>query len=528
MFDEHSLDRRALLRALGAVGLTVGLGGSTAFLAACKAGGGELPSADDAVPSADSATRTLRQSVAADLPSYDPYAIGADSYPLIRNMYEALVEYDHDGKPLLRLAESYDIAPDQTSVSVKIRSGVTFHNGRPLTAHEVVANYQLVADPKLGGLLTQIAGDVAHLEATDDRTVKFTFKGPRASQLITDVMNAVPIAWPSNSANIANTGIGTGPFKQGDRVPGQSWSLTRNDQYWGKKADLAGLNFQVITDPSVGVTALQSNQLDVVGSAPFSTIPQLKASFRRVDNPITAGTVVFYLNAAKAPLDNEDVRQAFRYAIDRATIVRNALFGEAKEKVLFWPPTSPAYDPELEKSEGFNLERARSKFASAGVTSLPDPILVPSSLPELQAAAEIVQASLAGIGIKVGVRSVGIPEYLQELTGGTSGIYILTIGNENKYPTLLTKTTFFSTADNVLFPGGKTPEYYTSAVDAATNAVSLDQQKAAFKNLNQALLRLSSTISVSSHPPLMYYANNVHKVDVNIDAEPYYGEAFFS
>ncbi|WP_166459817.1 ABC transporter substrate-binding protein [Amycolatopsis pithecellobii] len=507
----------------------VALGAGSTLLTACSnTPQAELADDSGAVPAADSGTRTLQVSVASDLPSYDPYALGGNSYPLIRNMYESLIEYDHNGKPVPVLASSYTVAPDQASVKVSLRQGVTFHNGQPLTAQAIVDNYATVADPKVGGLLTKIASDAAKVEAVDDHTVLFTLKGPRATQLITDILQSVPIGYPGNRANVATTGIGTGPFKQGPRIPGQNWSLVRNDNYWGTPVKVAGINFRIVSEPTAAITALQSHQLDLTSGTPYSGIPQLRGTFRRINNPIAAGTLVMYLNAKRPPFDRQDVRQAFHRAIDRDTVVRNALFGEAKTKVLPWPETSPAYDPDAAHDWGYDPDRARAGFAAAGVTALPDPILTPSNLPQLKSTAEIVQASLASIGVQVNVQSVTIADFLQQLTNGTNGIYVSTTGNENKYPTMLMKVPFFATSANPYFPGGTPPAEYVSAVEAANAAVTDAEQQAAFKNLNKTLLQLSSFITVASHPGLYYYAPNVHGPDTNIDAEPYYGNVFFS
>ncbi|GHE98715.1 ABC transporter substrate-binding protein [Amycolatopsis deserti] len=527
MSHNHQLDRRRFLRTVGAAGVVLGAGGP--LLSACNTGPNDELTADaNAVPAGDSATRTLQVAVSSDLPSYDPYALGGNSYPLIRNMYESLIEYDHGGQPVPVLAQEFTIAPDQASVRVLLRQGVTFHNGQPLTAQAVVDNYTIVADPKAGGLITQTVSDAAKVEAIDDSTVLFTLKGPRATKLITDILQAVPLGYPGNRGNIATTGIGTGPFKQGPRIPGQNWTLVRNDGYWGAPVKVAGLNFRIVAEPTAAITALQSRQIDVISSTPYSGIPQLRGTYRMIENPSAAGTMVIYLNAKRPPFDRQAVRQAFHRAIDRDTVVRNALFGEAKTKILPWPETSPAYDPEAAKDWGFDPDRARAEFAAAGVTSLPDPILVPSNLPQLKSTAEIVQATLAGIGVQVNVQSVTIADFLQQLTKGTNGIYVSTTGNENKYPTALAKVPFFATTANPYFPNGTPPAEYVSAVEAANTAVSDAEQKAAFKNLNAAILQTSSFITVSSHSALSYYAPNVHGLDRNIDAMPYFGNAFFS
>ena len=101
-------------------------------------------------PLAQSAGPPLRVAIVADIANFDPHQFSSVNAPLIKNLYDSLIEYTPDGKPVPSLATEWSIAPDSASVTLKLREGVKFHGGGLLNAEAVAANLVKAADPRRG------------------------------------------------------------------------------------------------------------------------------------------------------------------------------------------------------------------------------------------------------------------------------------------------------------------------------------------------------------------------------------------
>src|SRR3954452_18321879 len=90
---------------------------------------------------------TLRVGILADISNYDPHSFLVLNFPILKNLYDSLIEYTPDGKPVPSLATGYQIASDATSVTVTLRKDLKFHSGNPLNAQAVAATLEKGADP---------------------------------------------------------------------------------------------------------------------------------------------------------------------------------------------------------------------------------------------------------------------------------------------------------------------------------------------------------------------------------------------
>ena len=223
------------------------------------------------------------------------------------------------------LAESWSANSTADVWTFKIRQGVKFHNGAPLTADDVVYTYKLQTDPKSSANALSAFGGVlspSGVSKVDDFTVAFHLAAPNGNfPYLTSSDNYNMIIIPNNydPAKWQSSFIGTGPFVLKSYTPKVGASFTRNEQYWGPKALPAETEFTFYDTQTPGILALTSGTIDVVGQfavaggeqllapVPRTTISKLKSSAHRE----------LSMRCDQAPFTDPRVRQAIALTLDR-------------------------------------------------------------------------------------------------------------------------------------------------------------------------------------------------------------------
>ncbi|MER1968932.1 ABC transporter substrate-binding protein [Castellaniella sp. GW247-6E4] len=261
-------------------------------------------------------------------------------------VYDGLLEYDMEMRPVPSLAESWEVSPDGKTVVFKLRHGVTWHDGRPFTSADV--QFSLLQVVKLyhargpGNL-----GPVTAIETPDEHTAVFRLEHPYPP-LLKGLSSAEAPILPkhlyegtdirNNPAN--NAPVGTGPFmfKSWDR--GSAITLVRNPNYWREgRPYLDRLIFRFIGDSGTRSAVMENGEAQV---ATFGSIvpAEMKRLASLPDLEIAEGgyealapILSLEINNKRPPLDNRKVRQAIAYAIDRKFIADNIWFGFGKPAV---------------------------------------------------------------------------------------------------------------------------------------------------------------------------------------------------
>src|SRR5205823_6042113 len=167
---------------------------------------------------------------------------------------------------------------DNTEWTVKIRPGVTFHNGEPLTAQAVAASVRHQADPKTVGMYSLRVNFIDSVKATDAATVVFTLKEPYAQfqQILADPFSLIvpPSAFASGKAKP----IGTGPWQLASFEPGSKVTVRRNPKYWrAGRPYIDTVEVTVIPDAATREQALVAGEIDLMFWIPVDSVPRLKA-----------------------------------------------------------------------------------------------------------------------------------------------------------------------------------------------------------------------------------------------------------
>ncbi len=371
--------------------------GSTTDAAALRAAAGEL-----------------NIGIAQDLDSsLDPHkTVKAGTREVMFNVFEGLMKPTSDGELIPAVAESYTVSEDHLLYSFKLRQGVTFHNGQPVTAADVVWSYQRCAAPQEADVIrVEAFSAVEEIYQEGENTVCFRLSEP-SNEFLSYLTAAV---LPENYTEQDTKPVGTGPFRFVSRAAQESIVLERYDGYWGEKPSLTRVTYKIIENADSIVLSLQSGAVDLVAHLTRTQAAQLGSGFH-----VEAGTMnlvqALYLNHAVAPFDDVRVRQALCHAIDRQQILDLAFdgYGTLLGSSMY-PAFGKYFDDELTNYYEYSPEKAKALLAEAGY---PDgfsmEITVPSNYQPHMDTAQVVVEQLKAVGISAAIRPVTFESWVDE------------------------------------------------------------------------------------------------------------------
>jgi peptide/nickel transport system substrate-binding protein len=329
-------------------------------------------------------------------------------------------------KPVL--AESWTPNATADVWTFKIRQGVKFHDGKALTADDVVYTYQLQSDPKntsnalsnFGGVLTP-----SGVQKVDDFTVAFHLAAPNGNfpyLTSSDNYNMIIIPNGYNPADWQSSFIGTGPFVLKSYTAKVGASFTRNESYWGTKALPAETQFTFYADQTPEILALSNGSIDVVGQFAVAGAEQLLASGApyNIIRLKSSAHRELSMRSDQAPFTDPRVRQAIALTLDRPAIVQ-ALFkgyadiGNDSPFAPVFPSTNTSVAQRTQ-----NIAKAKSLLAAAGHSSGFSTHLTTEQFLEIPEYAQIVVQSAKAIGVTIGLTVESSSAYYGKATFGNS------------------------------------------------------------------------------------------------------------
>ena len=286
-------------------------------------------------------------------------------------IYDTLVVKNEKFEFVPSLADSFEESADHQTFTFHLRSGVTFHTGKPLTAADVKYTFESLLSPALKSPIRGTVDKLNSIEAPDPLTVICHAREP----FYTFIGNlpAIGIIPEGSGTEIINSPIGSGPYRfvsynEGDAVHLEAWS-----DYWGGAPNIPHVNIKVVTDNSTRQAELMSGDVDLAYNAQFDpeTIRALGGR-RDMQVVIGDGANIGYLGVNTSPtsvLANQKVRQAIAYGIDRDVIIHRLLRDQARKANAIMPPGHWAYDANVAAYDP-DQEKAKQLLDEAG---FPDP-----------------------------------------------------------------------------------------------------------------------------------------------------------
>lgn len=494
---------RAISRRRFVQGLAVGAGGlAGGLLLGCQSSGTSA-TAGPASGAGPVRGGTLNVAVLVDIsPTAGNLSLAhsrsGTNFQMLGAVYDRLIRYSSDSfKANPELAESFSFSSDYRSLTFKLRPGVKFHNGRPVTAEDVKWNIERVTDPTASPQFSSFAKWVQRMETPDASTLVLSFDQARPS--ILDLFEFLSIADPQTYQQSLDgkNFVGTGPFMFKEWVPGDHYTMVRNPDYWQKDLPyLDEVSAKLIPDPSSQLINLQTGAIDVAAAVDARDAKSLENDKNYFISTYVIRSHVLYMGVdVKAPIfSDKRARQALAYLIDRKRIIDSVLiYGE--EAPILWGKDSPAYDDELAKRYSFNLDKAKELLAQVQKPDVTIPINTNSAQPYQVGVAEIVQAELAKVGIKSSVEKLQPAEYTKKWTAGEfRGLWTSNVGY-----LYLSPSTPFILAFPLRIPNSsnyESPEY-KAAIDGLLKAGTEAEIKKAARPLNEILVDEAFVIPIS-------------------------------
>jgi peptide/nickel transport system substrate-binding protein len=351
-------------------------------------------------------------------PILDPTAnpAGAISEVLYGNVYEGLVQFAPDGSPAPQLAESWNISADGRAYTFHLRRGVRFHDGTPFDAAAAQFSLQRAIAPDSVNPQKSRLSAVRGVEVLDPLTLRILLDRRSGGLLQSLAWGAFAMVAPRSAETNAVRPVGTGPFRFSAWRRGDSLTLVRNPDYWGRAASLDTVTFKFISDPAAAYAALMAGDVDAFSNYPTpESFPQFTADPRFATLVgSTEGETVLGLNNRNPPLSNLSVRRAISYALDRRAIIEGAMFGYGIPIGSHFPPRNPAY-VDLTGMYPHDPAKAKALLAQAGY---PRGFSVTLKLPPPSYArrgGEIVASQLAQVGIRVKIENLEWAQWLDQV-----------------------------------------------------------------------------------------------------------------
>jgi peptide/nickel transport system substrate-binding protein len=368
-------------------------------------------------PAAPAASAVL--GIDADPPTLNPamstdYATG----DVAAKIFEGLVWLDRNYVPQPSLATSWTVTPDAKTYTFTLRDGVTWHDGKPFTAEDVVFTFgEILAKyhPRTSAVLKTI-GAVA--TAPDPNTVVVTLQKGYAPFLVQMSVFDAPILpkhlfagtdIPANPANQAP--VGTGPFRFAGWTRGAGIRAGRNTAWWGGAAGLDEIIFQVVPTPANRSAGLETGEIDAVVDfyLPKPDEPRLmrdtSLQFRKGINIPAVYFLAF--NTARPVFAKKEARQALACAIDRPRLVQQVMNGLARPGYgAFGDGFKWLVDPTDNYATRYPLDpsKARALLAQAGIAGQTVSLVYDAARPQLRATAQIIRDNAHQIGLDVSLQ----------------------------------------------------------------------------------------------------------------------------
>ncbi len=350
--------------------------------------------------------------------SLDPHqTVAAGTREVLFNIFEGLVKPNSDGEMIPAVAEKYELSEDGTTYTFTLRDGVKFHNGQTVTAEDVVYSINRCAAVPEGQEKPLVAAfsAVRSVEALDEKTVTVTI-AQRDLEFISYMTAAII---PAGYADQATAPVGTGPFRFVSRTPQENFIMERFEDYWGTPAWLDKVTYKICENADALVMNLNGSSIDLCAHLTSAQAAQLNSNFKVLEGTMNLVQAIYLNNQAK-PFDNQLVRQALCYAIDRQGIMDMVADGHGTAVgSSIYPAFTKYFLPELVDKYPHSVEKAKELLAQAGYPNGFDmTISVPNNYQPHMDTAEVVAEQLREAGIRVTIQPVEWSTWLDTIYNG--------------------------------------------------------------------------------------------------------------
>lgn len=526
------MSRRAFLRAaaLAGVGVAVACAPKATPVppTSIPATAAATEPAPTTAPTASKGGGKLTYAELGDFNSFNPWRMSGANETVANLVFSRLAYKNIKGEMVPDLAESWQMAADGLSFTLRLRENVKWHDGKPCTANDFVTmfGYTKSTDERLSkdagvqkiyGLLQA----VADVKAPDAQTLVLTF--PQPVPYIYDILDywfAVRIDDPADAVLQKGVAIGTGPFKMVEWKPKEYTRYLRNPDYYLKDLPLLDeVMFKRFERSETLPANLQAGAIDGCTGISFADVAAIKAD-PNLSLLLGEATDVFdiIVNTNLAPLDKLEVRQAISYALNRADICKSVFNDVLKPTSSpFHSPASMAYREDLVNAYPFDLDKARQLLDKAGVKQA-DLKFCTGMSADWKLYGQIWQSDLKKIGINMTITEVETAQFY-ELAGkkDLGGNHLMPWGNGRckRDPAILfqTQQQYWGGTRN---PYGWVNEEYGKLIDDARVETDQEKRKTMYQRANEILVEQLPIIHLSTNGGFSVFSKKVKGVELDL------------
>jgi len=363
----------------------------------------------------------LRIAVGSNLRTLDPAkTTNGEEYIFDNLVFSGLTRMREDLRIEPELAESWTYSDDLKEWRFRLRRGVAFHDGRAMTAEDVIASYRRILDPATGSAPRTNYEMIAAMEAPDPYTVVFRLSYPYGgfADILSDRQAKIVPRGAGDA--LATAPVGTGPFAFRSYTPGDRLVLARNPDYFEPGLPrFDGVELRIMPEMAVRLAALQAGDIDVVWELPPENVRTLKDNRAlRVESVATASWDAAVMNNAIAPFGDARVRRAFHLAVAKPDVVELALFGEGAPTHSPIPPNHPFFARDIPVPARADPEAARRLLREAGhAQGVKVPLIVPVGRPVRERLGVTLQQLARPAGFDIEIQRVPFGRYSAEVAG---------------------------------------------------------------------------------------------------------------
>ncbi|MDO4912948.1 MAG: ABC transporter substrate-binding protein [Bifidobacteriaceae bacterium] len=396
---------------------------SLMLLAGC--GGGNTQQAESAKGGETVTPDTITAQVAYATRNFSP-SLTSSALALSANWHvtEPLYALDYstyEAYPALAKGEPEKVS--DTDYVITLRDGAKFSDGTAVTADDVVSSYKRTTAE--GSLYISMLDFIDSVTAVGDNKVEFKLK--QAFPMFKERLALIQVVPSSKSDDeLQNQPTGSGPWKYVE-ITDQQVKFEKNDKYNGKyPAPTKNMVWNVNTDDTARVTAMQGNSADIMEMVPAEAFNTLKSSGSELSTVQGFNTAFLMFNTKKAPFDNTKVRQAVLNAIDIKSLVDNQMAGQAEAATSFLPKNNKYYH-KAANVYSYDVKKAKSLLASAGVSEGTTFTLYTTDHSWITKLAPQIKNNLEEIGFKVDIQSMASSALYPNITDTDNADYSIVL-----------------------------------------------------------------------------------------------------
>jgi len=438
-------------------------------------------------PATTAPTGTLTIAQGVDAESLDPHVTTSGaSKGMLWTVYDRLVVRDVNDLSLKpNLATSWK-ALDDATWELKLRQGVSFHNGEPFNADAVKFSFARFVDPAIKNGYATLLKPVSDVQVIDPYTVHVKTSEPFAEliEILAQYVEMLPPKAAADAAAVAQTPIGTGPYKFVSWTPNDRFVLQAAGPHFSGQPRMQQVVFRPIPDATARINELRSGGVDIITNVPPLQLSSLQnqqgLTLARATN---SGSIILIPSFQNTEVfAKKEARQALQYAIDREQLIRVVLRGEAVPMVSPFPKGVAGGFVEGLPQYTYDPEKAKSLLREAG---MPDGFTVNFKAPDgryLQdkQVAEAIVGQLEKVGIKAELETVEWSTYVQGIVGRKYELFLLSQGGLQVGPAV--QTNWSSRIKGIAWQGYTNPQV-DELIDNASKQVDATQRVSTYQQL---------------------------------------------